>query len=66
VNYDNSLVVTITVTCYSWAPSSGDHLITGGAIFWPPHWWRETEIFFRRLISLVCSDKNRWPPPLSF
>jgi len=20
VNYDNSLVVTITVTCYSWAP----------------------------------------------
>jgi len=24
VNYDNSLVVTITVTCYSWAPSSGD------------------------------------------
>jgi len=28
VNYDNSLVVTITVTCYSWAPSSGDHLFT--------------------------------------
>jgi len=26
VNYDNSLVVTITVTCYSWAPSGGDHL----------------------------------------
>jgi len=24
VNYDNSLVVTITVTCYSWVPSSGD------------------------------------------
>jgi len=22
VNYDDSLVVTITVTCYSWAPSS--------------------------------------------
>jgi len=26
VNYDNSLVVTITVTCCLWAPSSGDHL----------------------------------------
>jgi len=26
-------VVTITVTCYSWAPSSGDHLFTCGAIF---------------------------------
>jgi len=30
-----SLVVTITVTCYSWAPSSGDHFLTCGAIFWP-------------------------------
>jgi len=28
--------MTITVTCYSWAPSSGDHLFTCGAIFWPP------------------------------
>jgi len=28
--------VTITVTCYSWAPSGGDHLFTCGAIFWPP------------------------------
>jgi len=28
VNYDNSLVVTITLTCYSWAPSSGDHSFT--------------------------------------
>jgi len=37
VNYDNSLVVTITVTCYSWAPSSGDHLISCGAISRPPH-----------------------------
>jgi len=36
VNYDNSLVVTITVTCYSWEPSSGDHLFTCGAIFWLP------------------------------
>jgi len=30
-------VVTITVTCYSWKPSSGDHLLTCGAIFWPPN-----------------------------
>jgi len=36
VNYDNSLVVTITVTCYSWAPSRGDHLFTCGAIYRPP------------------------------
>jgi len=36
VNHDDSLVVTITVTCYSWAASSGDHLWTCGAIFWPP------------------------------
>jgi len=32
--------VTITVTCYSWAPSSGDHLFTCGAIFWPPQFMR--------------------------
>jgi len=38
VNYDNLLVVTITVTCYSWAPSSSDHLLTYGAISRPPHW----------------------------
>jgi len=37
VNYDNSLVVTITVTCYSWAPSSGDRLFSCGAISRPPH-----------------------------
>jgi len=36
VNYDNSLVVTITVTCYLWAPSSADHLFVCGAIFRPP------------------------------
>jgi len=34
VNYDNLLVVTITVTCYSWAPFSGNHLLTCGVIFW--------------------------------
>jgi len=37
VKYDNSLVVTITVTCYSWASSSGDQLFTCGAIYLPPH-----------------------------
>jgi len=25
VNYDDSFVVTVTVTCYIWAPSTGDH-----------------------------------------
>jgi len=29
--------VTITVICYSWAPSGGDHLFTCGAIHRPPH-----------------------------
>jgi len=29
--------VTITVTCYSWAPSPGDHLFTCGFIYRPPH-----------------------------
>jgi len=38
VNYDNSLVVTITVTCNLWAPSSGDHLFTCGAIYLPPQY----------------------------
>jgi len=36
VNYDNSLVA-ITVTCYSRAPSSGDHSFTCSAIYRPPH-----------------------------
>jgi len=36
VNYDNSLVVIITVTCYSWAPPNGDHLFTCGAMYLPP------------------------------
>jgi len=25
------------MTCYSWAPSRGDHLFTCGAIYPPPH-----------------------------
>jgi len=37
MNYDNLLLVTITVTCNLWAPSSGDHLFTCGAIYLPPH-----------------------------
>jgi len=32
IDCPNSLVVSITVTCYLWAPSSGDHLLTYGAI----------------------------------
>jgi len=36
MNYDLSFVVTIKVTCYSWAPSSGDHLFACGAISRPP------------------------------
>jgi len=48
VNYDNSLVVTITVTFYSWTPSSGDHLFTCGAIFWPS-----------QLISVACLGHGR-------
>jgi len=44
VNYDNSLVVTITVTYYSWAPSSGDHFFTCGAIYLPPQLSLEAEL----------------------
>jgi len=40
VNYYNLLVVTITVTCYSWAPYSGDHLFSFGDISRPPHFTR--------------------------
>jgi len=44
MNYDNSFVVTITVTCYLWAPSSGDHLFACGAISRPPHSVEHTPI----------------------
>jgi len=37
VNYDLLFVVTVAVTCYSWAPSSSDHLFACGAISRPPH-----------------------------
>jgi len=36
VNYDNSLVVTITITCCLWATSIGDHFFACGAISRPP------------------------------
>jgi len=36
VNYDKSLVVTITMTCDLWAPCSGDTLFACGAISRPP------------------------------
>jgi len=42
--------VTITVTCYSWAPSSCDHLFTCGAIFWPPHMAHST------IANIGCVD----------
>jgi len=48
-HYDNSLVVTITVTCYLWAPSSGDHLFTCGTIFRPPQYISSTSV-----TSWVC------------
>ena len=39
-------MVTITVTCYAWALSSGDHLFTCGAISRRPQWvwalWHQT------------------------
>jgi len=58
VNYYNSLVVTITVTCYSWAPSSDDHLFTCGAILWPPHqerlrYWIPSSWSLRRVGSQI-------------
>jgi len=37
VNYENWVVVTITVICYLWAPSTDGHLLTCGAISRPTH-----------------------------
>jgi len=52
VNNDNSLVVTITVTCYSWVPSCGDHSFTCGAICWRPHSFKSfsnpADLFFHQ------------------
>jgi len=53
VNYDNLLAVTNTVTCYSWASSSGDHSFTCGRQRWA--WirtgsdWIRTEANFGRI-----------------
>jgi len=47
VDYTNSLVVTITVTCNLWAPSSGDHLFTCGAIYLPSHTQSQSAIEWR-------------------
>jgi len=37
VKYYKSVVVTITVTCYLWAPSNGDHFLACGGFSKPPH-----------------------------
>jgi len=54
VNYDNSLVVIITVTCYSWAPSIGDHLFTCGANYLPP---QSPTVVFQHFSK---NDKQGW------
>ena len=57
MNYDLSFVVTpITMTCYSWAPSSGDHLFTCDAIYMPPQYFQhqaEDWVLFRLRDSSV-------------
>jgi len=53
--HDLSFVVTITVTCYSCAPSSGGHIFTCGAIYLPPHagsYWYGSTTFGRPSSSL--------------
>jgi len=46
VNHDNSPVVTITVTSYLWAPSSGDHFI---------YMWRHLQA-----ATLVTVEWSHW------
>jgi len=43
--------VTIAMTCYSWTPSSGDHLFTCAAIFWPPHTLPTPQVWFKHQLS---------------
>jgi len=52
VKYDNSLVVTVTVTRYLWAPSSRDHLFTCGAIYPLPQ--------YRKKLARWCYAKVMW------
>jgi len=55
MNYDLPLVATaITVTCYSWAPSSRDHLFTCCTIYRPPH---ESLQLFSKLSHLCASSR---------
>jgi len=58
VNYDNSLVVAIRVTCNLLAPSSGDHLFTCGAIYLPPH-YRFSTI---EVVIAVARPFQKWLP----
>jgi len=71
VNYDNSLVVTITVTCYSWPPSSGDHLFACDAIYRTPQFPTEKQpdnsiyVNFVNLLRMIkktiWTNKQRTP-----
>jgi len=55
--------VTITVTCYSLAPSNGDHLFACGAIFWSPQYSpaREVNTFLTFVFqNLLAVRVNTW------
>jgi len=69
MNYDkNSFVATMTVTCYSWALSSGDHLFTCGAIYRSPHIFAVYVRFYKKInrqnknlqynLFAKCSEKH--------
>jgi len=60
VNYDNLLVVNIKVTCYLWAPSSGDHLFTCGAIFRPPHLVSVKRLVWRSIFASLEVMSRSW------
>jgi len=49
--------VTITVTCYSWAPSSGDHLFSCGAISRPPQYTEISE-GVQVIVTIVWRHKS--------
>jgi len=56
MNCDISFVVTIIVTCYRWAPSTGDHLFICDGIFRPPHILSQ----FNTCHDLVFLSVYRW------